>query len=165
MYKAFPKLQQVTKLGPKFLTSVLPVPLQETLFKTWMRKLRHLEEIASPEMLHLIATFNTTASLAHYLANKTTYNHTIIYEDFMNNVRGETEKLFAVMELDKEWMGEALKAIDMGDSQRGLLGGRGNQSIELTPKQCQEIESFFQDLLPELSWDMSLDDFRKLVYQ
>ena len=99
-------------------------------------------------------------AMSTFYANKSLFNHVVLYEDLVASPSRELESLFQLLKIDIDNVPLALRALKK-DSQnnRGYISN--NDLFEFGPRRIQETEKLFPIFKVEkLSFDMSLDNFR-----
>ena len=102
--------------------------------------------------------------LAHevFASIKSVLHPTILYEDLNSNSMEETKKLLKIMDLDAELAEEACKALAR-DSQNGIFGQRGNESVIFTDEMRINIDAAFQECGSKYRFDTPLSEIREHI--
>ena len=140
----------------------LPFPCHEAkwwdIVQEWRDKPRKTNEIEETQIVLAIA-----GQMAEYFETKHLYEKKLIFEDLTANPAKEIGDVFDVMGLDKVHIPKALTALK-SDSQSGTFGPMGTGHISVTEEKFEECDKILKELEVPISNAMSLDEFRKAIY-
>ena len=96
------------------------------------------------------------AALLNYIENRDKVDYLLIYDDWMENVQAETEKMFEILGIPKEQIPIAMTALNK-DSQNNFFDKR---KTALSPEQRLEINKLYKMLDIPLKYEMTIDEFK-----
>ena len=101
-----------------------------------------------------------TAAVLNYIENRDKVDYLLIYDDWMENVQAETEKMFEILGVPNEHIPIAMTALSK-DSQGKFFGDTdGKRKNALSPQQRKEIDELYKMLDVPLKYDMTINEFR-----
>ncbi len=103
------------------------------------------------------------SSLACYLETREIFKHVVLYENLIANPEQETEKLLNSMNIPLSYKKEAMSALAK-DSQGKRFGAMG-ETVQLSLDMWGKVEHIFDMYYLGLRKDMTLDEFKKIIYE
>ncbi len=108
------------------------------------------------------ATVFYTAVLASYFDHKDIYEHTVLYENLVNNSEEEVKKIFQLCDIPEKYIPLALKALQR-DSQNGMFGGVGQNKTKQMDKALLDFcDSYMKEVGVPLQHDTSIEELKKI---
>ena len=143
----------------RFIFQQFPAPLGNEKWARIGREWRFRR--GNPENIVLCVLMINLAELVTFDKLKHLYNHVLMYEDILQDPEREIIKVFNVMEVDHEYIDNAKEALK-NDSQKGILGKRGNEALD--EKDIAEIDGLLVEYGLPYRMDMTLQEWKKHLY-
>ncbi len=99
-----------------------------------------------------------------YLRHKEDFDTALVFEDLHENPGEQILKVFKVLDISEEHVGEALKAVGQ-DSQQGIFGNMGSKKVVLTPEDWATVDRVLKMCFTDYNTGWTDDQFRKLVLE
>ena len=145
----------------KFRSKNYPIPVNDLTW--WQRYREALEEGMTLDQQIAITRvffFNYWMVMDAYLQNKSSYDYNIFYEDLVQKPSEIIEEVFSKLDIPKQYLAEALKAMK-GDSQKGFF--KGGYTDKDLPKVIDLMNKKFKEHQVPITVDMPMDEFRLLL--
>ena len=145
----------------KFRSKNYPIPVNDLIW--WQRYREALEEGMTLDQQIAITRvffFNYWMVMDAYLQNKSSYDYNIFYEDLVQKPSEIIEEVFSKLDIPKQYLAEALKAMK-GDSQKGFF--KGGYTDKDLPKVIDLMNKKFKEHQVPITVDMPMDEFRLLL--